>query len=114
MEGAAGRVSRRRGQRPNNVLDQVWATRISYIPLARGFMYLVAVMDRHSGRVLFWRTSNTLDTNFYIDALRETLARYRPPDIFNTDQGNQFTSQAFTEVLEAHDVRISMDGKGCY
>ena len=96
--------------RPN----QVWATDITYIPLARGFMYLVAIMDWHSRRVLAWRVSNTLDTDFCIDALEEALARYGKPEIFNTDQGCQFTSQAFTEVLEAHDVRISMDGKGCY
>ena len=96
--------------RPN----QVWATDITYIPLARGFMYLVAIMDWHSRRVLAWRVSNTLDTDFCIDALEEALACYGKPEIFNTDQGCQFTSQSFTEVLEAHDVRISMDGKGCY
>ncbi|MBZ5875249.1 IS3 family transposase [Chromohalobacter salexigens] len=96
--------------RPN----QVWATDISYIPLARGFMYLVAVMDWHSRRVLSWRVSNTLDTDFCIDALEEALSRHGPPEIFNTDQGCQFTSQAFTDVLEAHGVTISMDGKGCY
>lgn len=94
--------------------NQVWATDISYIPLARGFMYLVAVMDWHSRRVLSWRVSNTLDTDFCIDALEEALARHGPPEIFNSDQGCQFTSQAFTGVLEAHGVQISMDGKGCY
>jgi putative transposase len=71
-------------------------------------------MDWHSRRVLAWRVSNTLDTDFCIDALEEALACYGKPEIFNTDQGCQFTSQSFTEVLEAHDVRISMDGKGCY
>ena len=96
--------------RPN----QVWATDVTYIPMARGFMYLVAIMDWHSRRVLAWRVSNTLDTDFCIDALEEALERYGPPSIFNSDQGCQFTSQAFTEVLKAHGVRISMDGKGCY
>lgn len=95
-------------------LNQVWATDISYIPLARGFMYLVAVMDWPSRRVLSWRASNTLDTDFCVDALEEALARHGPPEIFNTDQGCQLTSQAFTGVLEAHGVTISMDGKGCY
>lgn len=96
--------------RPN----QVWATDVSYLPLARGFMYLVAVMDWHSRRVLSWRVSNTLDTDFCVDALEEALTRHEPPEIFNTDQGCQFTSQAFTGVLEAHGVQISMDGRGCY
>ncbi|XAW61329.1 IS3 family transposase (plasmid) [Halomonas sp. Bachu 37] len=96
--------------RPN----QVWATDVTYVPMARGFMYLVAIMDWHSRRVLAWRVSNTLDTDFCIDALEEALDRYGPPDIFNSDQGCQFTSRAFTEVLESHGVRISMDGKGCY
>ncbi len=96
--------------RPN----QVWATDVTYIPMARGFMYLVAIMDWHSRRVLAWRVSNTLDTDFCIDALEEALTHHGSPEIFNTDQGCQFTSKAFTEVLAAHDVRISMDGKGCY
>ncbi|WP_373862954.1 IS3 family transposase [Halomonas halmophila] len=96
--------------RPN----QVWATDVTYIPMARGFMYLVAIMDWYSRRVLAWRVSNTLDADFCIDALEDALARYGPPEIFNSDQGCQFTSEAFTEVLKAHDVRISMDGKGCY
>jgi putative transposase len=96
--------------RPN----QVWAIDVTYIPMARGFMYLVAIMDWHSRRVLSWRVSNTLDTDFCIDALEEALARHGAPEIFNTDQGCQFTSQALTAVLEAHDIRISMDGKGCY
>ncbi|MFI9653071.1 IS3 family transposase [Guyparkeria sp. GHLCS8-2] len=96
--------------RPN----QVWATDVTYIPMARGFMYLVAIMDWHSRRVLAWRVSNTLDTDFCIDALEEALTHHGSPEIFNTDQGCQFTNKAFTEVLAAHDVRISMDGKGCY
>ena len=96
--------------RPN----QVWATDITYIPMARGFMYLIAIMDWHSRRVLSWRVSNTMEADFCVDALEEALERYGKPHIFNTDQGSQFTSEAFTEALNKHDVRISMDGKGCY
>ena len=94
--------------RPN----QVWATDITYIPMARGFVYLVAIMDWHSRRVLSWRVSNTLDTSFCIDALNEAIATHGAPAIFNTDQGCQFTSEEFTGVLKQHDIRISMDGKG--
>jgi len=94
--------------RPN----QVWATDISYIPMARGFMYLVAIMDWASRRVLAWRTSNTLTTDFCVEALQEALAKYGTPEIFNTDQGAQFTSTAFTKVLESRGIRISMDGRG--
>jgi putative transposase len=92
--------------------NQVWATDICYIPMAKGFMYLVAIMDWHSRRVLSWRVSNTLDTGFCIEALEEALRRFGAPEIFNTDQGAQFTSEAFTGVLKAHSVEISMDGKG--
>ena len=92
--------------------NQVWATDICYIPMARGFMYLVAIMDWHSRRVLSWRVSNTLDTDFCIEALEEALQRFGAPGIFNTDQGSQFTSEAFTDVLRDHGVAISMDGKG--
>jgi len=92
--------------------NQVWAADISYLPMARGFMYLVAVMDWHSRRVLSWRTSNTLDSSFCVEALEEALTRYGTPEIFNTDQGAQFTSEAFTSVLKAHGVIISMDGRG--
>ena len=92
--------------------NQVWATDISYIPMAKGFMYLVAIMDWHSRRVLSWRVSNTLDTGFCIEALEEALQRHGAPEIFNTDQGAQFTSEAFTDVLKAHHISISMDGKG--
>jgi putative transposase len=95
-------------ERPN----QVWATDITYIPMARGFLYLVAVMDWYTRKVLAWRLSNTLDTDFCVEALEEALRRYGNPEIFNTDQGCQFTSEAFTGVLKAHDIRISMDGKG--
>lgn len=87
---------------------------ITYIPLARGFMYLVAILDWYSRRVLAWRVSNTLDTRFCLEALEEALQHYGAPQIFNTDQGCQFTSQAFTSCLEAAGVRISMDGRGCY
>lgn len=94
--------------RPN----QVWAADICYIPMAKGFMYLVAIMDWHARRVLSWRVSNTLDTDFCIEALQEALQRFAPPEIFNTDQGTQFTSEAFTGVLKEQGIAISMDGKG--
>ena len=94
--------------RPN----QAWATDITYIPMARGFVYLVAIMDWHSRKVLSWRVSNTLDTSFCVDALREAIETHGAPEIFNTDQGSQFTSENFTSVLKQHDIRISMDGKG--
>jgi len=95
--------------RPN----QVWAADITYIPMARGFLYLVAIMDVYSRYVLSWRLSNTLDASFCVEALQETLRKGRP-DIFNTDQGAQFTGGAFTGLLEQHGIRISMDGKGSY
>jgi len=94
--------------RPN----QVWAADICYIPMARGFLYLVAIMDWYSRKVLSWRLSNTLDTTFCVEALEEALHRYGTPEIFNTDQGAQFTSEAFTGKLNEANVRISMDGKG--
>jgi putative transposase len=94
--------------RPN----QVWATDITYIPMARGFVYLVAVMDWYSRRVLSWRVSNTLETSFCIEALEEAIENHGAPEIFNTDQGSQFTSDDFIGVLKEHDIRISMDGKG--
>ena len=92
--------------------NQVWATDISYIPMARGFVYLVAIMDWYSRKVLAWRLSNTMDTEFCVDALEEAIKRYGKPDIFNTDQGAQFTSEVFTGMLKNHGIRISMDGKG--
>jgi len=92
--------------------NHVWATDICYIPMAKGFMYLVAIMDWYSRRVLSWRVSNTLDTDFCIEALEEAIQRFGAPEIFNTDQGSQFTSEAFTDVLKSHDIDISMDGKG--
>jgi putative transposase len=94
--------------RPN----QAWVTDITYIPMPKGFFYLVAVMDWHSRKVLTWRLSNTMDATFCVEALEEALATYGRPEIFNSDQGAQFTSTAFTGVLEAAGVRISMDGKG--
>ena len=93
--------------------NQVWATDITYIPMARGFMYLVCVMDWHSRYVLSWRLSNTMEADFCVDALEEALRRDMP-GVFNTDQGSQFTSDAFTSVLLAHGVRISMDSVGGY
>ena len=96
--------------RPN----QVWCADITYIPMAKGFVYLVAVMDWFSRRVLAWRVSISLDTAFCVEALQEALERHGPPDIFNTDQGVQFTSADFLAELEARGVRISMDGKGRY
>jgi putative transposase len=90
----------------------VWCTDITYLPMARGFCYLVAVMDWASRRVLSWRLSNTLDASFCIEALEEALARYDAPRVFNTDQGSQFTCDGFTSVLRDHDVQISMDGRG--
>ena len=95
-------------ERPN----QVWAADITYIPMSRGFMYLVAVMDWYSRKILSWRVSNTLDTEFCIEAVEEALSRYGAPEIFNTDQGAQFTSASFTDLLKSNNVRISMDGRG--
>jgi len=95
--------------RPN----QVWAADITYIPMARGFLYLVAIIDWYSRYVLSWRLSNTLDAGFCVEALKEALKKGKP-DIFNTDQGAQFTGETFTSLLEQHGIRISMDGKGSY
>jgi len=91
---------------------QVWCADVTYLPMARGFCCLTAIMDWASRRVLGWRLSNTLDASFCIEALEEALRRYGAPDIFNTDQGSQFTSERFTGLLTAHGVRISMDGRG--
>ncbi len=92
--------------------NQVWCADVTYIPMARGFLYLVAVMDWHSRKVLAWRLSNTMTADFCVTALEEALACFGPPAIFNTDQGSQFTSIAFTDVLHNAGIRISMDGKG--
>ncbi len=92
--------------------NQVWATDITYIPMASGSLYLIAILDWYSRKVLSWRLSNSMDTTFCIDALSEAIALYGTPDIFNTDQGSQFTSDEFTAVLISNDIQISMDGKG--
>ncbi len=91
---------------------QVYASDITFIPMKRGFVYLVAVIDWYSRKVLSRRISNTMDTDFCVEALEEAIAVYGAPEIFNTDQGSQFTSMAFTDVLKNHDIKISMDGKG--
>jgi putative transposase len=93
-------------------VNQVWSTDITYIRLRRGFVYLTAVIDWYSRCVLSWRLSTCLDTAFCVDALEEAVERYGVPEVFNTDQGAQFTSTAFTSVLNKHGVKISMDGKG--
>ena len=95
-------------ERPN----QVWATDITYVPMAQGFAYLVAILDLYSRRVLSFRVSNAMSTDFCVEALQEALTRYGTPEIFNTDQGAQFTAEEFTAVLLAKGVRVSMDGKG--
>jgi len=97
-------------ERPN----QAWAIDITYIPMARGFVYLAAVMDWFSRRVLAWRVSITLEVDFCLDAVDEALARYGRPEIFNSDQGSQFTSAAFTGLLLENAIRISMDGRGSW
>lgn len=95
-------------ERPN----QAWAADISYLPMAQGFAYLMAIIDLHSRKVMAWRLSNTLDTTFCLEALDEAIHHFGPPEIFNTDQGCQFTSDTFTSALKANNVKISMDGKG--
>jgi putative transposase len=94
--------------------DQVWAMDITYIPMARGFVYLAAVLDWFSRRVLSWRVSITMEADFCVAALEEALAKHGRPEIFNTDQGSQFTGGAFTGVLAKHEIKISMDGKGAW
>lgn len=94
--------------RPN----QVWSTDVTYIRLARGFVYLVAIIDWYSRKVLAWQVSNTLDSSFCVECLESALQAHGAPEIFNTDQGCQFTSTAFTNVLKRHDIKISMDGRG--
>ena len=96
--------------RPN----QVFAMDITYSPMARGFVYLVAVLDWYSRKVLSWRVSITMDVHFCLEALEEAIARYGAPEIVNTDQGSQFTSVAFTGLLKEHGIRTSMDGKGSW
>ena len=94
--------------------NEVWAMDITYIPMARGFVYLAAVMDWASRRVLAWRVSISLTTDFCLEAVEEALAKYGRPEIFNTDQGSQFTSEDFTGLLKDNGIAISMDGKGCW
>ncbi len=97
-------------ERPNHV----WAADITYIPMARGFCYLVGIIDVYSRRLLAWRLSNSMDVRFCLEALEEALERFGRPETMNTDQGSQFTSRAFTSALEAQGVKISMDGKGSW
>lgn len=97
-----------RVERPN----QVWCSDITYLPMRRGFLYLVAIMDWHTRKVLAWRISNTLEADFCVEALNEAIHKFGPPEIMNTDQGSQFTSFAWTDRLRRTGVRISMDGKG--
>ncbi|WP_430700912.1 IS3 family transposase [Pontivivens nitratireducens] len=97
-----------RVERPN----QVWCSDITYLPMGRGFLYLVAIMDWHTRKVLSWRISNTLEADFCVEALNEAIHKFGPPEIMNTDQGSQFTSFAWTDRLRRSSVRISMDGKG--
>lgn len=97
-----------------NKPNQVWAMDITYIPMAKGFIYLCAVVDWASRKILSHRVSITMETDFCLDALEEALAVHGKPEVFNTDQGSQFTSEAFTSVLKREDIRISMDGKGCW
>jgi putative transposase len=96
--------------RPN----RVWAADVTYIPMERGFVYLVAVIDWFSRRVLSWRVSNSLTADFCVEALEEAIDRFGAPEIFNTDQGSQFTAADFTAVLKRHAIRISMDGRGAW
>lgn len=101
----------------NRLIDranQVWAMDITYIPMARGFVYLAAVIDWYTRRVLSWKVSITMDVLFCLEAVEEAIMRYGTPEIMNTDQGSQFTSQAFTDVLKDHEIQISMDGKGSW
>lgn len=96
--------------RPN----QIWCSDVTYIPMDKGFVYLTVIMDWYSRKILSWRLSNSLDTRFIIDALEEALHRFGTPDIFNSDQGSQYTSEMFTGVLKENGIQISMDGKGAW
>ena len=97
-------------ERPN----QVWAMDITYIPMAQGFIYLAAVINWYSRKVLSWRVSISMDVQFCLDAVIDAIDKYDTPEIMNTDQGSQFTSLAFTDLLKPHHIHISMDGKGCW
>lgn len=94
--------------------NQVWAMDITYVRMHKGWLYLCAVVDWYSRKVLAWRLSNTMDVQFCVDAMQEAIARWGTPAIFNTDQGSQFTSEAFTAQLKRNGIRISMDGKGAW
>ena len=94
--------------------NQVWSTDITYIPMARGFVYLCAVMDWFARRILAWRLSNTMEAEFCVEVLEDALAKHGRPDIFNSDQGSQFSGMAFTSVLIKNEIAISMDGKGAW
>ncbi len=95
-----------------DIPNKVWAADITYVPMEKGFMYLVAIIDWHSRKVLSWELSNTQDSDFCVSALEEAICKFGKPEIFNTDQGSQFTSEKFTGKLKSHDIKISMDGKG--
>lgn len=97
---------------PVTKANQVWAMDITYVPMARGFVYLAAVIDWYTRRVLSWRVSVTMDVHFCLNTVNEAIEKYGTPEIMNTDQGSQFTSQAFTGLLKDNDIKISMDGKG--
>lgn len=97
-----------------NCANRVWCSDVTYMPMASGFLYLTVIMDWYSRKVLSWRVSNSLDVSFCVDALEEAIYRYGTPDIFNTDQGSQYTSETFTKVLKNHCIDISMDGKGAW
>lgn len=94
--------------------NQAWSSDITYIPMQRGFCYLVAIMDLYSRKILSWRLSNTLDKRFCIEALQEALEHYPKPEIFNSDQGSQFTSNEFTSILKQQNIKVSMDSKGSW
>ena len=94
--------------------NQVWAMDITYLPMKRGFLYLAAVIDWHSRKILSFRLSNTMHTDFCVEAVHEAIQKYGVPEIMNTDQGSQFTSLEFTDLLKSHNIQISMDGKGCW
>jgi len=97
-----------------NRANQVWASDITYLPMENGFIYLTVILDWYSRKVLSWRLSNSLDSSFCVDALEDAMHQYGKPDIFNTDQGSQYTSEVFTKVLAKNDIDISMDGKGAW
>ena len=94
--------------------NQVWASDITYIPMAKGFIYLTVILDWYSRKVLCWRLSNSMDTSFCVEALEEAMHRYGRPEIFNSDQGSQYTSEVFTQTLTEQGIEISMDGKGAW